>query len=88
MASAKSKAIEPVEETPVQQEPAPVEEPVVKQAPAVESVYTAAELAANHKVFGTYKEIVVVALRQAGKEAATFSEAKNIIEKFKNKEVK
>lgn len=56
--------------------------------PAVtESVYTAQELADNYKAFGTYREIVVVALRLAGKESATFSEAKAIIEKFKNKEV-
>ena len=53
-----------------------------------ESVYTAEELADNYKVFGTYREIVVVALRQAGKKTATFAEAKTIIEKFKNKEVK
>lgn len=53
-----------------------------------ESVYTAEELADNHKVFGTYREIVVVALRSAGIETATFTEAKTIIEKFKNKEVK
>ena len=33
---------------------------------AQESVYTAQELADNHKIFGTYREIVVVALRQAG----------------------
>lgn len=60
----------------------------VKAAPVQECTYTASELADNHKVFGTYREIVVVALRKAGKETATFSEAKNIIEKFKNKEVK
>lgn len=57
-------------------------------APAVtESVYSAEELANNHRAFGTYREIVVVALRLAGKESATFSEAKQIVEKFKNKEV-
>lgn len=55
---------------------------------AVESVYTAAELAANHKLFGVNRDIVVVALRKAGKSAATFSEAKAIVDKFKNKEVK
>lgn len=55
---------------------------------AEESVYTAEELADAHKAFGTFREIVVVALRQAGKKAATFTEAKAIIEKFKNKEVK
>lgn len=54
---------------------------------AQESVYTAQELADNHKIFGTYREIVVVALRQAGKETATLAEAKTIIEKFKNKKV-
>lgn len=56
--------------------------------PESESVYTIAELADNHKVFGTFREIVTVALRGAGKETFTFTEAKNIIEKFKNKEVK
>lgn len=61
----------------------------VKAAPVVnESVYTAEELAQNHKFFNTSYEIVVVALRLAGKKAATFTEAKQIIEKFKNKEVK
>lgn len=61
-----------------------------KASEAVEaaSVYTAEELANNHKAFGTYREIVVVALRLAGKKTATFAEAKQIIDKFKNKEVK
>lgn len=53
-----------------------------------ESVYTAAELANNHKAFNASYEIVAIALRQAGKKTATFAEAKNIIDKFKNKEVK
>lgn len=53
-----------------------------------ESVYSAAELADNHQVFKTSREIVEVALRVAGKTSATFTEAKAIIEKFKNKEVK
>ena len=73
----KAKISEPVEKAPVE---------AVK--PPQESVYTAAELADNYKVFGTFREIVVVALRIAGKETATFSEAKKIIDKFKNKEVK
>ena len=62
---------------------APVAQPVVN-----ESVYTAEELARNHKLFKTSYEIVAVALRQAGKKAASFSEAKKIIENFKNREVK
>lgn len=58
------------------------------QPNAVESVYTAEELIANHKAFKSSKAIVKVALRQAKVETATFTEAKTIIEKFKNKEVK
>lgn len=53
-----------------------------------ENVYTAEELSANYKAFKTSREIVEVALRLAGKKTATFTEAKEIIEKFKNKEVK
>ena len=64
-----------------------------KAAPAAEkvnaeSVYSAVELAKNHKVFKTSREIVEVALRMAGKQTATMAEATEIIEKFKNKEVK
>ena len=61
-----------------------------KEAPTSvnESVYSATELIENHKVFNTSREIVEVALRMAGKHTATFTEAKTIIEKFKNKEVK
>ena len=55
---------------------------------AVDSVYTAEELANNHNAFNTSYEIVTVALRLAGKKAATFTEAEKIIEKFKTKEVK
>lgn len=58
-----------------------------KVVPA-EDVYTADELAKNYKAFGTTYEIAVVALRQAGKKTATMREAKNIIQKFRNKEVK
>ena len=54
----------------------------------VESVYTAEELAKNHNAFNTSYEIVTIALRLAGKTAATFAEAQKIIDKFKTKEVK
>lgn len=63
-------------------------ETVPVKAKAVECLYTAAELADNHKVFMVSREIVVVALRLAGVKEATVSEAKSIIDKFKNKEVK
>lgn len=58
-----------------------------KSAPT-ESVYSASELAANYQLFGVNRDIVVIALRKAGKEEATFAEAKAIIDKFKTKEVK
>ena len=54
---------------------------------APESVYTARELADNYHLFGTSKAVVLEALRQAGKPATTFPDAKQIIEKYKNKEV-
>lgn len=53
-----------------------------------ESVYTASELAANCNLFGVNRDIVVIALRKAGKASYTFAEAKAIIDNFKNKEVK
>ena len=65
-----------------------VKESSIVHAHVNESVYTAQELAQNHKFFKTSYEIVDVALRMAGKQAATISEAKNIIENFKNREVK
>lgn len=84
MASTKAKG----QEAAVEELSAVEEAPVVKAPPVVESVYTAAELADNHRAFQTSREIVVVALRLAGKQTATFAEAKDIIEKFKHKEVK
>lgn len=73
------------------QNKAPVAEEVVKRTPApvpAASVYTVEELADNYRAFNTYREIVSVALRQAGKKTYTLAEAKAIVEKFKNKEVK
>lgn len=73
-------------ETPKKEEPAPAK--VAPAPPVVESIYSVAELAENHKAFNTYREIVIVAMKLAGKNAATFDEAKKIIDNFKNKEVK
>lgn len=61
--------------------------PEAKAAPA-EAVYSASELVANFHLFAANRDIVVVALRKAGKNEYTFSEAKAIIDKFKTKEVK
>lgn len=55
---------------------------------AAVSVYTVEELADNYRTFNTYREIVAIALRKAGREKYTLAEAKAIVEKFKNKEVK
>lgn len=64
------------------------EETAKAPAKEAETVYTAAELADGHAVFNVAREIVVVALKLAGVTSATVSEAKVIIEKFKNREVK
>ena len=71
MASAKTKAEEVAKET----------------ATTVESVYSAEELVRNHSAFNVSREIVVVALKQAKKDSATYSEAKAIIEKFKTRRI-
>lgn len=55
---------------------------------AQESTYSVDELARAHKSLGTSYEIVKVALKQAGKDRATISEAKEIVERFKTREVK
>lgn len=62
--------------------------PQNKPAKPKESVYTARELAQAYKIFNTSYAIVATALKLAGKEKATLAEAKEIIKKFKNKEVK
>ena len=60
-----------------------------KKAPAAESVYTVSELAGNARsVFGTMQECVVAALKTDGKAEYTVSEAKEIVSKFLQKEVK
>lgn len=63
-----------------------VETRTIETAPA--SIYTIDELTANYQAFGTYREIVAVALRLAGKNRLTILEARKIVEAFKNKEVK
>lgn len=54
-----------------------------------EPEYSAPELAANAKtLFGTRPECVAAALKAAGKEKTTVSEAGNIVGAFLKKEVK
>lgn len=53
-----------------------------------EQVYTAEQLAEACHIFDVRREIVVVSLRLAGKKTATVTEARTIIDDFKNKEVK
>ena len=58
-----------------------------KEAAQAAPVYSAEELAANHRMFGVNRDIVVAALKQAGKTFATVSEAKVIIDKYKSRKV-
>ena len=54
-----------------------------------EPTYTVAEFTATPKVLECDSaDIVKAALSQDGKELYTITEAKNIVKKFKNKEVK
>lgn len=56
-----------------------------------EAVYAAVEFAGNAaRLFGekATADLVIAAFRLEGKENATLSEAKGIVEKFMNKEVK
>lgn len=58
-------------------------------AKTVESEYKVSELADNAKsLFGTRPECVAAALKAAGKENCTVSEAKSIVYEFLKKEVK
>lgn len=72
---------------------APIEEkkaeiPVQAPSTPAGSTYAAEELARAHKTFGASYAIVATALKIAGKERATIKEAQEIVEKFKNQEVK
>lgn len=62
--------------------------PVAKKEKPQECVFSAAEIASSYRIFGTSKPMVVAALKVAGIEKATLTEAKKIIDKFLNKEVK
>lgn len=57
------------------------------QTQTKESVYSIKQLTDEYKAFGASYAIVSVALYMSGKTEFTFSEAKEIIDKFK-KEVK
>lgn len=61
----------------------------VKQERAAEPTYTVPELLdAAASEFGTSRIIVRAALTKAGKKAYTLREAKQLIERMKNKEVR
>lgn len=72
--------------------PAPAETKAEKKPEKkalAESVYTVSELAGNARsVFGAMQECVVAALKADGKAEYTVSEAKEIVSKFLQKEVK
>ena len=50
--------------------------------------YDAEELVSSAKLFGVYPELVDAALKSFGVQRASEAEARQIIESFKNKEVK
>lgn len=50
-----------------------------------ETVYTAEELVAGHKAFGTSPEIVKVALMTAGLDKATKTRAAKVVEEFRHR---
>ena len=53
-----------------------------------ESVYTLPELvAASGRLFGCGPDCVVAAFREAGKDSASISEAKQMMQKFLRKEI-
>ena len=59
------------------------------QTPAKKGpTYTVEEFAAAPESLGANADIVTAALLSAGKESYTVSEAKDIVKKFKDKEVK
>ena len=60
----------------------------VESSKKEECTYPIEELIKAHKSLDAPYEIAAVALRLSGKETATVTEAKNIIEKFKKQEVK
>lgn len=49
---------------------------------ASESTYTVAELASAAKRWGTMPEVVVAALKSAGKKTATLKETEDIVKRF------
>lgn len=53
-----------------------------------EATYTLAELVDAAADFGTTRIVVRAALTKAGKDAYTLKEAKNLIDKLKNREVR
>ena len=61
----------------------PVQTPAKK-----EPTYTVEEFASAPETLGANADIVTAALLSVGKESYTVSEAKDIVKKFKDKEVK
>lgn len=60
----------------------------VKSEKTFEATYTVEELVAAASEFNTNRVIVRAALHKAGKAAYTMREAKQLIERMKNKEVR
>lgn len=81
--------MEPVQAQTQPQKQEILSEPEKKTASkiATEPVYSAGQLAEHYTVFNTSKAVVIAALRIANKPFATLSEAKRIVNIFRNQEV-
>lgn len=76
---------QPPHSEPLPSKPLPSKPPEPVQS--AEPVYSAAQLADNHKAFGTSRAIVATALRLAHKDRASLAEAATIIHTFRQQEV-
>lgn len=74
----------PKQEIPVQKQEIPVKKP----QKAFEATYTVDELLTASGAFGASRVIVLAALTKGGKESYTMEEAKQLVERMKNKEVR
>lgn len=61
----------------------------VREVPgqAGENVYTLAQLVQGYRSLGAPRELVSVALKLTGKKSFTLAQAREIVNKFRNKEV-
>lgn len=82
---AKNKETEPIEK--VEESTGARQEAKTKPKKDPEPIYPIEELIEGYKAFNASKPIVITALKLAEITEATFDQAKEIVDNFKNKEV-